>query len=300
MMTRRTAVLGCVAMLVVASCGSGDDVSSGVDLADTPTVATTMVATDSTVGATTTIVTSSTTTVEPSPTITEASTTTVAESTDTSNPNGDADLSDRELAETALFTLDDFPEGWTHLPAESAEEDDDDAFDTMMAECIGIPSDEIRLYRYDDTKADSGEFSAPGGKASVEHSVKLAPDEASAILAMEQYGADAAPGCYEEGLNTSFVADFHADPANEGTTIGDISVEFATVGQFMADDVVMLLVEIPFEAGGESASQFLSIMYQRQGRALTQLQFASFAQPFPPDGVAELGQASAARLALIG
>jgi hypothetical protein len=296
-------------MLVLASCNSGGD-SSDVTATTTTVAADTSDTDDAATTTTTTTVeetTTTTTTVEETTTTTamaEETTTTIG---DTSGETGDevdlGDLTDQELAQVALVTIDDFPEGWTQFPAVDPDGDaaDDITFDTEMADSLGISLDDFRQYAYDDTTADSDQFSAADGTASVDQSVKMAPDEAGAIGAMEQIGGDEVPACYQAGVNKIFTEDFLADPANEGITIGEITVvRVPTEEQFPADEVVMLQVEIPFEFDGQPASQFLTVMYQRQGRALSQLQFGSFGQPFALDGISQLGEATEQRLAIVG
>ncbi len=67
-----------------------------------------------------------------------------------------------------------------------------------------------------------------------------------------------------------------------------------------ADLAVGVLLEIPLTIGEDTVSQFLELLYQRQGRALSELSFTSFGTPFARDGYAALSDETVADLAAIG
>jgi hypothetical protein len=85
----------------------------------------------------------------------------------------DADLA---VAEAAMLTLNDLPVGWSSKPRE--EDEDDDEFDQELADCLGVPVEEIA--ESTNPKAESETFVADD-ETEIEAEVVVAPTVAEAI-----------------------------------------------------------------------------------------------------------------------
>lgn len=204
-----------------------------------------------------------------------------------------------ELASTALLDLAVFPDGWEAMPATEDDEAENERFGDRVDECLGNEGERVSDL-LDQRKAKSLEFAGPGDSSpSVEQQIIIADDEAMAVTAMQDVGAEGADACLEQTIQEFFDDEAAADVEQDGVTLGDITVERIELDA-ASDLIVGYLVEIPVEApDGQTASGYLQVTYQRSGRALSQLQFSSFGTAFDPQLVAMLTNEVVARLATI-
>ena len=209
------------------------------------------------------------------------------------------------LAESALIDLSVFPEGWTEIPVDDATEEEsaeDEEYERQVDECLGVDSDDdAESDLLEAREAQSGEFvnEEASTQPSVEHLVTVADDEAMAIRAMERAGTEGAAACLQETLQAFFDSDPEFSEDVGGVELGDVTVSRTDAG----DDPTARVgyrIDIPLSLGDETFVQYLEIVYQRQGRALSQLQLASFAVPFPEEGLVSLSDDVVIRLATIG
>lgn len=213
----------------------------------------------------------------------------------------DAEIADRELARTALVTLDDFPDGWWEEPQDDDEDDPETkAFEAQFDSCLGRDDDERVGDDLEDLAVTTGDFHpADDDSTSVAHEVVLAVDEATAITAMAEVAIDGAEPCLADVIQAFYVATFAEDPELAAIGIGEVVVT-RTETEREPDLAVGVLLEIPLTIGDETISQFLEILYQRQGRALSELSFSSFSAPFTRDGYTALSDEAVIGLATIG
>lgn len=211
-----------------------------------------------------------------------------------------AELVERELAGTALVTLDDFPNGWIEAPL---EDDADDPLTTRFEEridtCLGLAGDDPVGDRLDRITASSGAFRPEGSSSpSVEHEVVLAPDVDTAIERMERIDLTGAEGCVGDVVAEFFRTAVAQDPTVD-IEVGEVIV---TVDDrdTPPDLSTGFRLEIPLTADGDAATQFVELLYQRQGRALSELTFLSFGEPFSRDGYVALSDTVAISLVLVG
>ena len=210
---------------------------------------------------------------------TSASTTTTATTTPT--------VSDAELAQSALLTIDDMPSGWTEAPNDDDDEQDAENIQ-RISDCSGLDAALIGDEVLGDSKAKSPEFSSPDELASVKHTLGLSPDEATAVAAITEIGDDALAPCYEEAMRTSFEeAAVTTDPSEtlaEGLTLADISMERidppVPVG---ADDVVWYSATATLDFSGQQLPIHLDLLFTRTGRVLSQIEFDGTTAPFPDE-----------------
>lgn len=210
-------------------------------------------------------------------------------------------MADREIARTALITLATFPDGWVEDPVEDDEDDPGtEAFEAEFDACLGR-DDDVRVGDDLDALAVStGDFHPVDSDAtSVSHEVVLAPDEATAITAMTEVRIDGAEPCLADVIQAFYETSFSGDPELAEIGIGEVSVT-RTEDESAPDLAVGVLLEVPLTIGEETVSQFLEILYQRQGRALGQLSFSAFDAPFDRDGYDILSEESLDNLAEIG
>lgn len=285
-------ILLCVA-LVASACSSGDDSSASTTV---PPVTPATTAAPASTPATT----SPPATAPPAPT-TEAPVTTEAPAPTTAagaEPElTDAQLADRDTAQGALITLDVFPEGWSEEPDDDDDGGDTDDLEAEFDACLGRTADDRIGDDLEPLTAKTGDFNAPADSStSVSHEVVLAPDEATAVTAMSEVAVDGAEPCLASAIQVFYTETFAADPGTfEGITLGDVSVTRTQLD--LPDDVeVGFLLEIPLTVDDETASQFLEVLYQRDGRALSELSFSSFGASFDREGFAVLRDEAASRL----
>lgn len=290
--------VGLVALLVVAACSSGDDVGSPTSTeAGAPT---------SVVAPPTTADTPSTTTATAPPTTgptatVPASTTATSASPGDDRPLGEAELAERDLAGTALLTVDDFPDGWVESPT-SGDDDDPtaDRFEEEFDACLGRDPDQRLGEELDRIAAQTGDFHPPDDDSvNVSHEVALAGDEATATARMADVDVSGSEACVADVLLDFYVTLAETEPDLAGIDIGEIVVT-RTELEFEPDQRVGVLIEIPLSVDGQSVSQFLEFVYQRDGRALSELTFSSFGQPFARDGYTALTARVADLLAAVG
>lgn len=310
MNTRLAVPLLATALLV--GCSSSDDTASDDTAAAPsstadPSSSTTAPDSSTTTEAPTTTTTTTTPPVETSPppssTSTTTSTSVVAVTTTTvaADDLTDAELADREIARSALITLAVFPDGWVEEPVE-AEEDDPtaDAFEAEFDACLGRDGGERVGDRLDRLKATTGEFHPVGDDSTtVEHEVVLAPDVDTALAAMAEVRIDGAEQCVADVIGAFYETSFADDPDLAQVGIGDVIVT-RTETERDPDLAVGVMLEVPLTIGDQTVSQFLELLYQRQGRALSELSFSSFGSPFNRDGYTVLSDEAVIRIATIG
>jgi hypothetical protein len=212
---------------------------------------------------------------------------------------------DKVLARAALLTIGDFPEGWVELPAEDSEESESDAeFQRQFDVCLGVDGVDSVRDQLDGREVETGEFTPDGGTTSVTQEVLLADDEAMAIEAMLEVGVEGASICMQGTIQSFFESELANNPEFAadfpvGMTIGDVTVE-RVESEIDPTVAVEYLTTIPLELDGDVALSMLDVVYFRQGRALSQLQFQSSDGPFDPEGVSFLGGRVLDNLQVIG
>lgn len=290
----RKTVLGLVMVLAgaAAGCGSGDD-----GPADGPLDDATEVAATTTAAAQPDAAVSTTSSSTPETTTSAPPTTAPTGSTGSGLP---PEPTDDELAELALLTLDYFPEGWTAQPAEPDSEDDR-VYEDRFLECVGLGQDAASAH-LDERDTDSPEFDSPDETLSVDQSVVLAADEATAIQIMAEIAAERGPACYEQGFADLFaetMADADQTDFPPGTELVSVTVDPLEL-DVESDLATAARAAIEIAVADDSVVIIFDNWTVRQGRALSQLQFQSIGGPFPQDGVAALVDAAVTLLARVG
>ncbi|MEO6653628.1 MAG: hypothetical protein ABIP17_13330 [Ilumatobacteraceae bacterium] len=259
--------------LVLGACSNGDSDSLATVAATTP----------STIESSTTAPTTASATAPAADTTTVPPTTAPPADSTPTDPTDDEEYV--ELATTALLDLSVFPDGWESSPATEDDEAENERFADRVDVCLGNEGARVADL-IDGRKATSPEFAGPGDSSpSVEQQIMIADDDSMAVMAMDDIGAEGADVCLEQTIQEFFDAEASADVEQQGVTLGDISVQRVDVDA-AADVLVAYLVEIPVEApDGQSASGYLQVIYQREGRALSQLQLSSFGTTFDLQGI---------------
>jgi hypothetical protein len=229
------------------------------------------------------------------------------QTTDTSTPTTsvalavtEAERADRELARTALVTLDAFPEGWVEEPDANTVDTDTEEFEAEFRACLGRSDAERVRDDLQELAVSTGDFHPDGDDATtVTHEVVLAPDETTAITAMSEVAVDGAEPCLAQVIRRFYISSFADDPDLADVGVGEVIVTRTESDQDRAAAVGVLL-EVPLTLGDQTVSQFLEVLYQRHGRALSELSFSSFGSPFSRDGYGVLSDDVGARLTSIG
>ena len=152
----------------------------------------------------------------------------------------------------------------------------------------------------DRLKVGTGDFHpADDDATTVSHEVVLAPDVDTAIAAMAEVRIDGAQACLADVIGDFYRTVFTADPELAGVGVGEVIVT-RTENDRDPDVAVGVLLEVPLTIGDQTVSQFLELLYQRQGRALSELAFSSFGGRFGRDAYTALSDDVMVRLATIG
>lgn len=310
-MTPRTLLLAFA--LVIAACSSGDDAATSTPAPDPTTTETAEPATSAAAATT-----------EPDDTVPDdvASTTSQpvnGEASTTTQPSGGSatsrpsappttrpeltaeEIADQALARTALITIADFPDDWVETPA---DDDDDDpvteAFEDDFDACLGRDASDQIGDLLERIEANTGDFHpAENDSTQVSHEVTLAPDEPTAIDRMAETDVSGAEDCIAGVIGDFYRAAAANDPELGGIEIGDVVVT-RTETEREADLTNAALIEVDLLADGQTVPLYLEFLFQRQGRALSQLSFQSFGEPFSRDGYEVLSDQAVVRLATIG
>lgn len=197
-------------------------------------------------------------------------------------------VSDAELAQSALLTIDDMPAGWKPSPLDEDEDAQDAANVQRIAECSGLDASLIGDGVLGDSKAKSPDLDSPDELASVKHTIGLASDEDTAIAAITAIGDDQLAPCYEDAMRASFEdAATTTDPSAslvDGMTLTDISMQRidppVDVG---ADDAVWYSAKASLDYQGQAIDIYLDLLFTRTGRVLSQLEFDGTTVRFPED-----------------
>lgn len=299
------------AVLLVVGCSSSDDASTPTAAVSTTDAEASSDTPDTTEATTTTAATAPSSTAPPTssapttPPTSDAATSTTAPDTPATTVVDEefteAEEADRAAARTALITLSVFPDGWVEDPFE--EEDDDDATSEFEAEfdaCLGRDGEDQVGDEIDRLKVSTGDFHpADDDSTTVSHEVVLAPDVDTALAAMAEVRIDGAEQCLADVIGSFYRASFADDPELADVGIGDVIVT-RTETDRDPDLMVGVLLEVPLTIGDQTVSQFLELLYQRQGRALSELSFSSFGGQFDRDGYTVLSDEAVIRLATIG
>jgi hypothetical protein len=196
-------------------------------------------------------------------------------------------VSDAELAQSALLTIDDMPTGWTQSPTDDDDEQDAENIQ-RISECSGLDAALIGDGVLGDTKAKSPEFQSPDELASVKQTIGLAPDEETAVAAITAIGDDALAPCYEDAMRTTFEdAAVTTDPADtlpEGMTLSDITMQRIDPPVAVeADDAVWYSAKATLDYQAQPVEIYLDLLFTRTGRVLSQIEFDGTTAPFPED-----------------
>lgn len=188
---------------------------------------------------------------------------------DTRSDTFDADL---EVAEAAVLNLDDLPVGWSSK-ARDDDDDDDDEFDQEIADCLGVPVEEVADSGH--PKAESETFVGEDD-TEVEAEIVMAPTVEEAIADFEQATSDEFLQCIREVLP----AVIESAAAEEG---GEFELGEASVGPLRVEETGdrsgALRLTIAIEAEGMSVDAYFDILFAQVGRATMQLSAASIFAP---------------------
>lgn len=214
---------------------------------------------------------------------------------------------DAQLASGALLALTDFGEGWSEVPADSSDPFEElyDERDRRLSECTGnAAANGLMAANIGEAKAETGTFTAPDTDSTVEHSVGLSPDVASATAGMTALENPSLPACLQDTFRwfVEKVVDDPPDPSDTlppGATVGDVSVARLNVAP-AGDQTVALRIAMPIQIGALTVTQYFDLVFVRSGRALSQLQFGSVFEPSNMDVVNWMSAVAANKLATIG
>lgn len=194
---------------------------------------------------------------------------------DTGEPSDSAsDTYDDDLrvAEAAVLTLNDMPVGWSSKPRDD-EEDDDGEFDEQVAECMGIPVEELADSA--NPKAESETFVAEDD-SEVEAEVVVAPTVDEAITDFERATSSQFLTCIREVLPA--IMERAAEEEGSEVTITDTSIGPLRI-EDSGDRSAAFRLTISVGVDAFNVDVFADILIAQVGRATVQLSAMSFFNP---------------------
>lgn len=196
---------------------------------------------------------------------------------------------DTQAAEAALLGLSDFPAGWSEVPDE--EDDSNEELQDRVRECLGPDAADLLS---GEAKALTGDFTDPDD-STVSHTVQLAPTEelAAAYTAGGSSGgvAECLTALYREAIPVLLTADEEA----EDVEVGDITVGALNVGK-IGDDGFAYRVTAPLRIEGFSIDLVVDLVAVRVGRSVAGLTFQSTFSSRPIEQITEYTTLAASRL----
>jgi hypothetical protein len=213
-------------------------------------------------------------------------------------PNGSAETdaptqdvaADAAAAEAALLTLSDFPAGWSEVPDE--EDDSNQELLEQVYECLGPDAVEVIN---SETEARTGSFTDPVDESTVQEVIALAPTVESAEAYIAGGSADGVAEClttaYREGI-----AQLLADAEEmEGAELGEITVGALNVGE-VGEDSFAYRITVPISVQGLNVDLFTDFVAVRVGRSAAGLNFLSQFDPTAIERITEYTTLAASRL----
>lgn len=186
-------------------------------------------------------------------------------------PTSEASEADLEVAQSAVLTLNDLPVGWSSKPREADE--DDDQFDEQLADCVGVPVEEIA--ESNDPKAESETFVSEADEE-IEAEVVVASTVEQAVAEFDLFTSDAFVGCVREVL-PEIMEQAAAEEAGD-FTIGDSSIGPLRI-EDTGDRSGAMRLTVAIEAEGFSVDAYVDLLFAQVGRATVQLTSTSAFTP---------------------
>ena len=121
----------------------------------------------------------------------------------------------------------------------------------------------------------------------------------SGVVHRSEVSVEGAESCISDVVRRFYQTTLEEDPALADVEIGEVVVT-RTERERPADLAIGVLLEVPITIEDDTISQFLEVLYQRQGRALSELSFTSLGSPFSRDGYTILSDEVIVGLAPIG
>lgn len=193
---------------------------------------------------------------------------------------------DTAVAEAALLTVADLPDGWVE-----AVDDPTAPLNARLAECIGVDGDEISTA---DATAPAGPFVSPAGDASIRRHVGVLATEAEARTVVAFTVEPGVLGCFEDAY-AELAIDALAGTVANGSTFGALSVTRLQVGS-AGDATQAIRVTVPVTRDRAVAAVTVDHVIVRSGRSLATITFANSTEATPIETIDQVGAIVAERL----
>ncbi len=204
-----------------------------------------------------------------------------------------------EAIQWAMLRVADFADGWTEVPYDPADDDDDAGTAEAIASCAGVDATLVNDEALGPDRAVSSTILDPSGRFGVQQRLGFAADEAAALAAITAIGSDAIADCYALAIEANIEESRQtSDPAATmppGMEVGTPIVERVPIDDVSPDELVMYSAEIPFTLNGQESLSHKYLLFSRAGRVLSNLQLDGDGEPFPSDVIGELIQIVAFR-----
>lgn len=178
---------------------------------------------------------------------------------------------DLRVAEAAVLTLDDLPVGWSSKPRE--DDEDDDEFDQELADCMGIPVEEVA--ESGNPKAESETFLADDD-SEVEAEVVIAPTIDEAIEDFELATSPEFLDCTREVLPA--LMERAAEEEGSEFRIADASIGPLRIEE-SGDRSAAFRLSISVQVDTFNVDIYADILIAQVGRATMQLSTMSVSSP---------------------
>jgi hypothetical protein len=199
-------------------------------------------------------------------------------------------VADAAAAEAALLTLSDFPAGWSEIPHE-ADDSNEEMLDRVYG-CLGPAA--VEMFN-SPTKARTGDFTDPADDSGVNQTAALFPTTESAEGYMAGGSADGVAECLTTVYREELPGRLEGDGVPADAEFGEITVGSLNVGQ-AGEETFAYRVTAPVSAEGFTVDIVTDFVAVRVGRSVTGLNFQSFFDPTPTERIVEYASLAASRL----
>jgi hypothetical protein len=189
---------------------------------------------------------------------------------------GASTASDRAQAKKALLVPADLPKGWHQEKGSGSTGSGNFPGASQLAGCIGVPAD---LIGSNPPEADGPYYENTSGSLEIRDSVSVFPSAKRARAELAAMASTKTPGCMGTIMNGAFKAKVTAS-AKKGAKLGTIAVTRADPANF-GSGTTGVVMALPVRERGVSLTVTITAVYAIKGTFGQQIDFISFAAPFP-------------------
>ena len=195
------------------------------------------------------------------------------------NEQEERDLdADQELAEGAVLTIDDVPEGFEVDPEDDDEDEDEEELDRLFAECVGISVEELD----DDDEPQASSTFTTEDQESINSEVIVHETEDEVAEDLEMVSDADNLECMADAMDEVFGSSSEVE-------LGEIRVQELVV-EDLGQDAAGAAFALPFIVEGGERVFYIDLVLIQQGRTAISMGYSAFDQPFDEELVFDLAE----------